>query len=101
MPSSQFRSARNAAGRLDPDYGRRAGRRRCGRRGARLINKTTHQYANPVRYRTGIRVLIALGVVPLFYLSLPINVAPVVIPVWFFAAAGTVIVVMVKAQHRI
>ena len=68
---------------------------------ARLINKSTHQYANPVRYRTGVRVLIALGVVPLFYLTLPINVAPVVIPVWFFAAAGTVIIVMANAQHRI
>ena len=68
---------------------------------ARLINKTTRRYANPVRYRTGTRVLIALGVVPLFYLSLPINVAPVVIPVWYFAAAGTVIVVMANAQHRI
>ena len=68
---------------------------------ARLISKATHRYANPVRYRTGIRVLIALVVAVLFYLSLPINVSPVVIPVWFFAAAATVIVVMANAQHRI
>ena len=68
---------------------------------ARLISKATRQYANPVRYRTGIRVLIALPLVVLFYLSLPINVSPVVIPAWFFAAAATVIVVMANAQHRI
>ena len=68
---------------------------------ARSINKSTHQYANPVRYRAGIRALVGLFVVPLFYLSLPVNVTPVVIPVWFFAMAVTVIIVMANAQHRI
>ena len=57
-------------------------------------------YANPVRYRTGIHLSIALRVVPLFCLSLPINVPPVVIPVWLLAAAGTVIIVVANAQHR-
>ena len=40
-------------------------------------------------------------VVPLFYLSVPFNVPPVLVPLWFFAVAAVVIVVMTNAQHRI
>lgn len=68
---------------------------------ARSINKSTCRYANPVRYRAGIRTLIALLVAPMFYLSIPFSVPPVVIPLWFFCLAGGVIVVMANAQHRI
>lgn len=67
----------------------------------RQISKSLERYANPVRYRAGARLLLALMVVPLFYLSVPFNVPPVLVPLWFFAVAAVVIVVMTNAQHRI
>ncbi len=67
----------------------------------RQIGKSVARYANPVRYRAGIRILLFFMVVPLFYLSFPFNIPPVLIPLWFFAVAGTVIVVISNAQHRI
>ena len=69
--------------------------------GVRRINKVVMRYANPVRYRAGSRALVALLVVPLFYLTLPVNVSPIVIPAWFFLVSGAVILVMANAQHRI
>ena len=68
---------------------------------ARRINQRAMRYANPVRYRSGMRVMVALLVVPAFYLSVPFNVPPAIVPVWFFALSGVLILVIANAQHRI
>lgn len=68
---------------------------------SRKVNKAAMRYANPVRYRAGMRALVALLVIPLFYLTLPISVSPVVVPFWFFLLAGLTMAVIANAQHRI
>ena len=68
---------------------------------SRNIKKSARQYANPVRYRAAIRTLVALLIVPLFYLSLPFSVSPVVVPGWFLCVAAAVMLGIANAQHRI
>jgi len=67
----------------------------------RKIRKKNRGYANPVRYRAGIRLLIILFVVPLLYLTLPISVTPLLVPAWIFAAGAVLMLVTANAQHRI
>lgn len=67
----------------------------------RKIRKKNRGYANPVRYRAGIRLLVVLFVVPLLYLTLPLSVTPLLVPVWIFAAAAVLMLVTSNAQHRI
>ena len=67
----------------------------------RKIRKKNRGYANPVRYRAGIRLLIVFSIVPLLYLTLPISVTPLLVPLWIFGAAAVLMLVTANAQHRI
>lgn len=67
----------------------------------RKIKKTTHQPANNVRYHTSARAVLLLAFLLLFYLSLPINVHPIVVPAWGFLLAIASMVMAANAQHRI
>ena len=67
----------------------------------RKIKKTTHQPANAVRYHTSARTVLVLAFMPLLYLSLPINVHPILVPAWAFLLAIASMVMAANAQHRI
>jgi len=67
----------------------------------RKIRIKTGEYANSVRYRAGIRALLILLVIPLLYLTLPISVPPLIVPIWIFSASVVLMLVAGNAQHRI
>jgi hypothetical protein len=67
----------------------------------RKIRIKTGEYANSVRYRAGIRALLILLVIPLLYLTLPISVPPLIVPIWIFCASVVLMLVAGNAQHRI
>ncbi|MGI9295060.1 MAG: DUF4400 domain-containing protein [Pseudomonadales bacterium] len=67
----------------------------------RKIRKKTGDYANSVRYRAGVRALLVLVIIPLLYLTLPISVSPLIVPIWIFSVSIVLMLVAGNAQHRI
>ena len=67
----------------------------------RKILKQNLGYANPVRYRAGMRALVVLLIAPLLYLTVPVNASPLIVPIWLLGLSVVLMVVAKNAQHRI
>lgn len=67
----------------------------------RKVRKENLGYANPVRYRLGVRALVVLAVVPLIYLTAPISITPLFAPIWVIALSMVLMMVAANAQDRI
>lgn len=68
---------------------------------ARKVKHANHGHSNVIRYRAGVRALLALLLAPLVYLTVPISVHPVVIPAWLLVSAAALWITTANLQKRI
>ncbi|MGI9304178.1 MAG: DUF4400 domain-containing protein [Gammaproteobacteria bacterium] len=58
-------------------------------------------YASPIRYNAGFHALFALLAAPLIYLSVPLSVPPISVPIWAVLACVSLVVYAANIQKRI
>jgi hypothetical protein len=67
----------------------------------RQIKRSQHQAPSSDRYVLGRRLLFILIFLPLLYLSMPLSVAPLLVPLWGIGFAFTLLMLTANMQHQI
>lgn len=67
----------------------------------RKVQKSEYGYANPVRYHAAWHALTIFTVLPLLYISLPLAVHPLAVPLWAISISAIGTVLFANIQHRI
>ncbi len=67
----------------------------------RQIKRCQHGRASSDRYTLARRALFLLGSAPALYLSLPVSVSPIAVPIWGSLLALCLLVFMASAQHEL